>query len=114
MILAALLWHVLTVADLARAGPGARVQTHVEVAGWVTYVRREDDGDLHIRVCDSPQVEVMDRKHCVVAECIPALPCEAPMIGHRYILRGISRYDSENGHKWREIHPVLSIREGGP
>lgn len=109
MILAGILWHVLSVAQLAAGTP----HTHVEVGGFVTYVRREEDGDLHIRLCDSPRLERMDRRRCVVAECIPALPCEPPMVGDRIRIRGISRWDAERAHGWREVHPVLELREGG-
>lgn len=106
MILAAILWHLLTVAQLVAGTP----HTHVEVGGWVTYVADEDDGDLHIRACDSPKVEGMERKHCFVAECIPALPCHRPKIGEFVVFRGISRPDTERGHNWQEIHPVLELR----
>jgi len=111
-MLAGILWHVLAVAQMATADPAhwpGAMATHVEVVGFVTYVKREEDGDLHVRLCDSPKVEGMNRKRCVVAECIPALPCERPKIGARVTVRGVTRYDAEAGHGWWEIHPVLYI-----
>lgn len=96
-------YHQVTVASLA----GGKVrQTHVEVEGFVTYVRTEPDGDLHIRLCDSPKVQGMNREHCIVAECIPALPCPAPSVGQKVAVHGISRWDRENGHNWAEVHPI--------
>lgn len=104
-------FHPLAIGELATedAGRWRRMRTHVEVAGFVTYARREEDGDLHLRLCDSPRVWGMNRARCIVAECIPALPCRAPRPGSRVRVRGISRYDAERGHRWWEVHPVLSL-----
>ena len=112
MILAGILWHVLTVAQMAGADPchwPGVMATHVEVSGYVTYVKREDDGDLHIRLCDAPAVKGMDRTRCVVAECVPALPCSRPKMRAHLTVRGISRWDGEAAHGWHEIHPVLEV-----
>ena len=64
-------WPV-DVATLAQKGT---VHTHVAVIGFVTYTKAEADGDLHIRLCDSAAIAGMDLAHCIVAECIPKLPC---------------------------------------
>jgi len=105
-------YHQVPLDDLAL---GKVRQTHVEVRGFVTYELREEDGDLHIRICDSLAYLGMDRSHCIVAECIPELPCEKPPAASRVIVQGISRFDHENGHKWYEVHPVekLTIVQGG-
>jgi hypothetical protein len=44
--------------------------TRAEVSGIVTLVKKEDDGDLHIRVSDG--------KHWIVAECMPEIPACVP------------------------------------
>lgn len=82
------------------------VHTHIAVTGYVTYTALEDDGDLHIRLCDSPSVVGMDKTRCIIAECIPALPCTRPAKGNKIVVRGISRRDPEHG--WNETHPVES------
>lgn len=82
------------------------VRTHVQVEGWVAYVKKEDDGDMHIRLCDSASVKGTDRARCVVAECVPLLPCKAPGIGDKVRVKGIYRFDAESGHRWAEVHPV--------
>lgn len=77
--------------------------THVEVRGVVTYRAREDDGDIHLRVCDGGL--------CIVAECIPELPtpCAGVRKGDAVAVRGISRFDRKHG--WGEVHPVLGLRK---
>lgn len=97
-------YHEVTIAALAA---GHVRHTHVVVEGYVSYVRFEEDGDLHIRLCDAPDVKGMNRHRCVIAECIPELPCPPPDIGSKVAVAGIGRFDRENGHKWGEIHPVL-------
>jgi hypothetical protein len=80
---------------------GTTSHTHVEVSGVVTYRRKEDDGDAHIRICDAGI--------CIVAECIPELPepCVGVRKGDTVTVRGISRYDKQHG--WAEVHPVLEL-----
>lgn len=78
--------------------------THIQLSGYVTYVASESDGDYHIRVCDSPSITGMDVNHCVIGECVPALPCSHPSVGRQLHLKGVSRLDSE--HHWMEVHPV--------
>lgn len=95
-------YHPVALRDLAL---GKVRQTHVHVEGWVTYVVTEEDGDLHVRLCDSPKVEGMQRDRCVVVECIPELPCVRPRVGAHVAVEGISRCDKENGHRWNEVHP---------
>lgn len=92
-----------TIAAMTGAGP---VRTHIQVEGFVTYVKKEADGDVHIRLCDTPSVKGMDRARCIVAECIPLLPCQSPKKGKHLRVKGIYRFDGERGHKWAEIHPA--------
>lgn len=112
LVLAAgtVLWHALTISQMTAENPARwrAMATHVRVRGYPTYCRTEDDGDRHIRLCDSPDVEGMDRAHCIVLECIPQLPCACPRLGVPLEVDGISRYDGE--HRWWEIHPVLARR----
>jgi hypothetical protein len=95
-------YHVETVASLA-----ASKHTHVEVSGTVTLVRKEADGDLHIRISDG--------KIFVVAEIIPTLKPSAafpvPTVGQCVRVRGIHRREWEPGHGggWEEIHPVEAL-----
>jgi hypothetical protein len=90
-------YHVTRVADLARS-----VQTHVQVSGYVTYVRHEADGDWHVRVSDGLV--------SIVAEIIPAIPLPVPRVGQCVQIRGIRRIDRERGHRQQaEVHPVEGI-----
>lgn len=73
--------------------------THAAVTGVVSYYRREDDGDLHIKLT-SPSGRF------IIAECVPELPCATPRAGTTITVRGITRQDPE--HLWWEIHPVES------
>ncbi|HXM93468.1 MAG TPA: hypothetical protein VOA64_04315 [Candidatus Dormibacteraeota bacterium] len=86
-----------------------RMRTHIAVSGFVTQVTKEDDGDMDIRICENPKVDGMDRARCVVAKCIPKLPCDAPPIGKPITVKGISRYDAKAGNHFWEIHPVEQI-----
>ena len=99
-------YHVVKLVDLAL---GKVRQTHVHVEGFVTYIKKEADGDLHIRVCDDPKVPDMQRARCVVCECVPELPCTKPSIGAHVAVEGISRFDKENGHRWNEVHVVEKL-----
>lgn len=89
-------WPV-TVDQLAS---GAVAHTHVKVTGLVTLVRRETDGDVHIKLVGATKF--------IVAECIPSLPCKLPKVGQHVTVIGISRLDGE--HKWWEVHPVEGIQ----
>ena|SRR5256885_2059012 len=88
-------WPV-TVATLAS---GLNHHTHVAVSGRVSYVNKELDGDLHIRISDSTLY--------IIAECIPKLPCRIPHVGEIITVKGISRKDNEHG--WWEVHPVEEL-----
>lgn len=95
-------YHVETVASLGRSR-----HTHVQVAGTVSLVTREADGDWHIRVSD-------DTGRFIVAEIIPALPMAPPRLGQGIVVFGIRRLDTERGHGWSEVHPVEKWIEAIP
>ena len=94
--------------DLATYAQKGTAHTHVELSGYVTYTLKEGDGDVHIRVCDSASVAGMNLAHCIVAECIPKLPCAVPHVGAHVRVRGISRRDPEHSN-WAEVHPVEEL-----
>lgn len=96
LILTRTYWPV----DATKFATSGSYHTHVQITGYVTYLRREDDGDLHIRVV--PTAGSTDPYF--IAECIPLLPCVTPAIGQQVTIQGITRRDPEHG--WWEIHPV--------
>jgi len=107
-------YAALTISELVGEDPNRwteKMRTHVAVSGFVTHAGKEENGDMDIRICDNPKVDDMDRAHCVMAKCIPKLPCEVPRIGKPITVRGISRYDAEIGHHWWEIHPVEQVEK---
>lgn len=87
-------YHLETVDSLR-----ASRHTHVQVAGVVTLVRHERDGDWHLVLRDV-------HGHFVVAEIVPYHPLPRPLVGQRIVVFGIRRIDNEAGHGWPEIHPV--------
>ena len=117
--LAGLLWaaetkrdyHPYPITEVTAQNPTAwgHPLTHLQIQGYLTYVDHEEDGDWHLRLCDSPSIQGMDRQHCIVAECIPKLPCDVPKHGEEVLVRGIYRYDGEAGHRWAEVHPVEEL-----
>ena len=88
------IYHVVAIADLRTTR-----STHVEVTGKVTLVKREDDGDVHIRISDT-------QRRFVVAEIIPLLPLTPPKVRECVRVRGIQRIDNWPSHSWAEINPV--------
>lgn len=105
-------YHKYAIAEITAENPAnwKHPLTHVEIDGWVTYEKKEGDGDEHLRICDAASVTKMDARHCIVAECIPELPCASVRKGQHVDVRGIARYDAENpGHHWWEVHPVEKL-----
>ena len=112
LLAAALTFHPVRIDQMAAdtCGHWEKVHTHLEVEGWVTYKAREEDGDWHLRVCDDPGVKDMNRRRCIVAEIIPAVPLKPPAVGDHVRIRGIYRFDAEEpNHGWAEVHPVLHL-----
>lgn len=89
----------------------AKMSSHAAVGGFVTQVGKGTDGDTDIRICENPKVEGMDRARCIVAKCIPKIPCEIPQVGKPITVKGITRYDAKVGTHWWEIHPIEEIEK---
>ena len=88
-----------------------KMSAHAAVSGFVTQVSKENDGDTDIRICENPKIEGMDRARCIVAKCIPKIPCVSPQVGKPITVKGITRYDAKVGTHWWEIHPVEEIEK---
>jgi len=88
-----------------------RMATRAAVGGFVTHIAKGDDGDTDIRICENPKIDGMDRARCVVAKCIPKLPCDVPQVGKPVTVKGITRYDAKVGTHWWEIHPVEEVEK---
>lgn len=88
-----------------------KMATRAAVSGFVTQLAKGDDGDTDIRICENPRIDGMDRTHCIVAKCIPKLPCDVPPVGKPVTVKGITRYDAKVGTHWWEIHPVEEIEK---
>lgn len=88
-----------------------RMSARASVGGFVTHVAKGEGGDINIRICENPRVDGMDRARCIVAICIPKLPCDVPQVGKPITVRGITRYDAKAGTHWWEIHPVELVEK---
>ena len=65
----------------------------------------DKDGDLTFRL-----VEDLGRgEPFIVCEIIEPIRLEAPSVGSRVRVYGVSRYDDQENHRWHEVHPVLNI-----
>ena len=104
----------LTIGELIAEDPSRwsdKMSAHVAVGGFVTQVAKGADGDTDIRICENPKIEGMDRARCIVAKCIPKIPCDLPQVGKPITVKGITRYDAKVGTHWWEIHPVEEIEK---
>jgi hypothetical protein len=88
-----------------------KMASRVAIGGFVTQITKGEDGDTDIRVCENPKIDSMDRARCIVAKCIPKLPCDVPQIGKPITVKGITRYDAKIGNHWWEIHPIEQIEK---
>jgi hypothetical protein len=88
-----------------------KMDSRAAVSGFVTQVAKGEDGDTEIRICENPKIDGMDRAHCIVAKCIPKLPCDVPRQGKPITVKGITQYDAKVGSHWWEIHPVEEIEK---
>ena len=70
--------------------------THVQTVGRVRLIRRELDGDWHLKLTGV--------RGFVILEIIPGLPLPLPKVGDRIRAFGIEREDHE--HQWIELHPL--------
>ena len=104
----------LTIAELIAEDPNRwsdKMSAHAAVGGFVTEVAKGSDGDTDVRICENPKIEGMDRAHCIVAKCIPKIPCDVPQVGRPITVKGITRYDANVGTHWWEIHPIEEIEK---
>jgi hypothetical protein len=85
-----------------------KMASRVAIGGFITDISKVD-GDTAVRICENPKVEGMDRGHCIVAKCIPKLPCDLPTVGKPITVKGPTRYDAKVGDHWWEIIPVEQI-----
>jgi hypothetical protein len=88
-----------------------KMSSHAAIGGFVTQVAKGSDGDTAIRICENPKIDGMDRARCIVAKCIPKIPCDVPQVGKPVTVKGITRYDAQVGTHWWEIHPVEEIEK---
>ena len=88
-----------------------KMSAHAAVSGFVTSVVKGIDGDTDICICENPKIEGMDPARCIVAKCIPKMPCDVPQVGKPTTVKGITRYDAKVGTHWWEIHPVEEIEK---
>ena len=88
-----------------------KMSSRAAVGGFVTQVTKENDGDTDIRICENPKIESMDRGRCIVAKCIPKMPCDLPQVGKPITVKGLTRYDASVGTHWWEIQPIEEIEK---
>jgi hypothetical protein len=80
--------------DLAEVGTSK--WTHLETCGRVTLVKREADGDSHIRLDAAGAF--------IVLEIVPYHVMDKPKVGQTIVAQGISRIDKT--HRWPELNPL--------
>jgi hypothetical protein len=94
-------FHAVSIADMERT-----TKPHVVAEGFVSEVRIDDeDGDLRFKLVES----LRQAEPFIICEIIDPIKIEAPIIGSRVRVYGVSRYDSQENHNWYEVHPVLNI-----
>lgn len=94
-------FHNVSIADIEQ-----NQKPHVMTEGYVSEVRvDEQDGDLRFKLVD----DLGRPGPFVVCEIIDPIKLEAPQVGTRVRVYGVSRYDSQADHNWYEVHPVLNI-----
>ncbi len=86
---------------LAKIASGTWVRPRAKITGTVAFIRKEDDGDVHIRLTSG--------KDRVILEIIPELPVSVPKIGDTITAWGVVRWDGE--HRWAELHPLVGWRK---
>lgn len=94
------IYHTVAPKDFA-----TQHHTHVCTTGKIAKIKKEADGDIHIRINDSSKVGF------IVAEIIPMLKPQGALPtkeGQLITVCGIRRFDDK--HKWYEVHPVERIK----
>jgi hypothetical protein len=108
------LYSELTISELVAEDANRwsdKMSSRAAIGGFVTQVSKADDGDTDIRVCENPKIDSMDRGRCIIAKCIPKIPCDLPPVGHPITVKGITRYDAKVGTHWWEIQPVEEVEK---
>ena len=93
-------FHAVTIADIEH-----NTKPHVVAEGYVSEVRIDSDGGLKFRLVE----DLQQPTPFIVCEIINPIRLEAPPVGSRVRVYGVSRYDGQEGRQWHEVHPVLSI-----
>ena len=94
-------FHSVSIADIEQ-----NKKPHVVTEGYVSDVRVDDqDGDLRFKLVD----ELGRPGPFIVCEIIEPIKLNAPQVGSRVRVYGVSRYDGQADHNWYEVHPVLNI-----
>jgi hypothetical protein len=94
-------FHPVKISDIDRTS-----MPHVMAEGYVSEVRANDeDGDLCFRLVD----DLRQSGPFVVCEIIDSIKIQAPIVGSRVRVYGVSRFDNKEDHRWYEVHPVLNI-----
>src|SRR5579863_5658930 len=88
-----------------------KMASRASVGGFVTQISKTDDGDTDVRICENSKIDPSDRAHCIVAKCIPKMPCDLPQVGHPITVKGITRYDAKVGAHYWEIHPIELVEK---
>ena len=94
-------FHTVSIADIEQ-----NHKPHVMAEGYVSEVRvNDEDGDLSFKLVD----HLGQPGPFIVCEIIDPIKIEAPSVGSRVRVYGVSRYDNQADHNWYEVHPVLNI-----
>lgn len=94
-------FHTVSIAEIEQNN-----KPHVMTEGYVSEVRVDErDGDLRFKLVD----ELGRPGPFIVCEIIDPIKLQAPQVGSRVRVYGVSRYDSQDDHNWYEVHPVLNI-----
>ena len=94
-------FHAVNIADIER-----NREPHVVAEGYVSEIRvNDEDGDLSFKLVN----ELGHPGPFIVCEIIDPIHLDAPSVGSRVRVYGVSRYDAQTDHNWYEVHPVLNI-----
>jgi Putative zinc-finger len=84
----------------------SNTEPHVVTEGYISEVRFDhEDGDLLFKLVENLE----EPSPFVICEIIPPSNLDAPAIGKKVRVYGVSRYDAKEDHRWYEVHPVMAI-----
>jgi hypothetical protein len=95
-------FHPVSISDIEN-----NTRPHIVAEGYVSEVNFSDekDGDLKFKLVE----DIAQPSPFIVCEIISPIKIDAPVVGSRVRVYGVSRYDAEVGREWYEVHPVLNI-----